>query len=141
MSGGITAAGVGTALATGAAAAAGGLAVNAIGSAISGGGGSASGGVSGGSGSGGINTMQTQFANSVRLNQGPSFGGNKEPQTSNPDMPLQPTKAQPEKAASKWNINSTPAQAVGDEQAKQDSQNIWGDRLQKYLDYNSRSLG
>lgn len=95
----------------------------------------------GGGGSGGLSVLQSQFANSIKLNQQPEFGGSKEPPISNPDMPLQPTKAQPEKAASKWNINSTPTTAVGDEQAKQDSQSIWADRLNKYLDYSTRQLG
>lgn len=35
----------------------------------------------------------------------------------------------------------TPTQAVGEQQAKGDYQNIWADRLSKYLDYNTRSLG
>lgn len=110
---GITVAGV-AAAATAASAAVG--AANFIAGQV-GGGGSATGG---GQGSGGgLTVMQTQLANSVGLNKQPVYGGSKEPSQMNPDMPLNNKAPSPERAASKWNINSTPTQAVGDEQAKQ----------------------
>ena len=50
-------------------------------------------------------------------------------------------KAAREQSATGWNLRATPTQAVGQEQAKADFQNVWADRLSKYLDYNTRSLG
>lgn len=101
-------------------------------------GGSSGGGQGGGSG---LSFQQTQMANSIKYNEGPKFGGSKEPGISNPDMPLSSAAPRAEKAASNWNINSTPAQGEGDQQAKHDANSMWADRLSRYLDYNSRGLG
>lgn len=108
---------------------------------LTGGGGSSGTTSSGGGGGSGLSFQQEQMAQSVKYNEGPKFGGNKEPSISNPNMPLQPTKVQSERAASKWSINSTPSTGQGEELAKQDANDIWANRLSHYLAYNTRQLG
>lgn len=36
---------------------------------------------------------------------------------------------------------ATPTQAIGTQEAAKDYQDLWADRLSKYLDYNTRALG
>lgn len=118
-----------------------GSAVSAGASAIFGGGGGAAGGGGSSGGGGGLNVGQTELAY-----KGPSpyqnnvqFGGNESPKLKE----MSPSKATEGKAATKWSISSVPTQ--GSEQnaasANADYKNYWADRLSRYLDYNTRSLG
>lgn len=112
-------------------------AVNAIGGAISGGSGSGGGGSSGGGGGGGNSIMSQQYSYYGPHPSTSPMQGEK-PERS----PVLPSpKAGVAKAATAGELRTTPSQAVGEQQASREYQNMWADRLSKYLDYNTRSLG
>lgn len=111
-----------------------------IGSTIfGGGGGGGSGGVSGGGG--GIDPKFQKFYSTDAANplQGVHVGttplaGEKPPSAS----VLRPSEAIKTRVASP---RDTMTQSVGNNFAAKEYQNIWADRLSKYLDYNTRALG
>ena len=73
----------------------------------------------------------------------PQMGGSQEVPTPKSDglMKLDTSTPRPERAANKYQINSTPSTDPGEQYAASDANNIWAARLNKYLDYNSRKLG
>lgn len=108
-----------------------------------GGGGSGGGSVSGGSGGGGIQSNEQDFYKSNASN--PFYGVNVSnkpmdgvPMPKNPEMPINKTEPTRTRVAT---AKETPTQDVGIGQAKQATNDMWADRLSRYLDYNTRSLG
>lgn len=100
-----------------------------------GGGGGGGGGTSGGGG--GLNISQQQY-----VYHGPHPSTTPLQGTTPPKSPvLSAPKAGRAEAATERNLRSTPSQAVGEQYAAREYQNMWADRLSKYLDYNTRSLG
>lgn len=109
--------------------------------AISGGGASGGTGISGGGG--GIQPNEQAFYGSNASN--PFYGVNVsskpmgDQQTpKSPEMPIEGGSVSRGKAT---NPKETPTQSIGMDQARNDFKDIWADRLSKYLDYNTRSLG
>lgn len=93
----------------------------------------------GGGGSGQYNPTTQQY-----IYYGPHpgttpMGGSKEIGISSGQ--ISPDKAIKNRPATRQEIDSTPTQAIGTEQAKSDFNNYWGSRLSHYLDYSTRSLG
>lgn len=111
------------------------LATHAITSAIGGSpsGGSAGGG-GGGDGSGGLSVSQLQYAY-----HGPHPGTT--PMSGKEAPAPKEMSAQKPVQAQAANPRSTPTQGVGTGIAKQDYNNVWANRLSRYLDYNTRNLG
>lgn len=133
MSSGTT---IGTAIAVGVAGAAASAGVNAIAGAISGGPGGGTVASSGGGG-GGLNTTQSQYA---YYGPHPSTNPMSGEQAPKPTQMTAP-KATVERSATAGDLNKTPTHAVGEGQANEDFHSIWADRLNRYLDYNTRQLG
>lgn len=61
--------------------------------------------------------------------------------SSNGMMKMDDSTPRPEKAATKYSINSTPSTDPGEGYAQKDENDIWASRLSRYLDYNTRRLG
>lgn len=97
---------------------------------------------SGGSGGGtapfeGLSAFTTA---GVHPNTDPRMGPGNPKETPAPkDMPIDLNAPQPmHKAAS---VGSTPSQPNFERTINQDNNGVWADRLSKYLDYNTRTLG
>lgn len=139
MTAGITAA----AVATTALSAVGSIAASTISGAISGGGGGGSGAAPATGGGSGIQSNESNFYKSNASN--PFYGVNvssKVDQSStppkNPEMPVNGGEVSRGRVST---ARETPTQPDGTQDAKQDINNEWADRLSKYLDYNTRALG
>lgn len=108
-------------------------------SAPGGGGGGGGAGGSGGGG-GGLSVLQTQYAvNGPAPGKPPTIGGSEK--VNNATMMTPPKASAAPGSGMATNPRAAPTQAVGEDQAKGDYKDVWADRLSRYLDYNTRSLG
>lgn len=115
-----------------------------VGKTIFGGGGSTGGGGATGlsGGGGGVQSNEQGFYGSNASN--PFYGVNvsSKPEGDSYKPPTTPTLHSSEAIKAKVaNARETPTQAVGAQYASRDYQGVWADRLSRYLDYNTRSLG